>query len=512
MLIDAASQMAGDGALSPASSRGAGRYALQPGLTLVPLPADDAAERPPGGVLMSMRPLMAIRLNRGGFDLLSILLTGVHSAAEAARATGTSPREAAAFFDRLVHRRLLLRVPPPPVRWPLVSIIVAAHGRHESTRACVQSLLALDDPSERREIIVVDDASEPPLAPALAGLPIRLIRLDRNLGQSAARNLAATEAEGEVLAFIDNDCIAASDWLATLVPHLVDPSVAIVGGRVIAPPSTGPIAAFEAVRSPLDMGSMAGPVGPDEAVAYLPTCNFLIRRDAFLAVGGFTPELRLGEDVDLTWRVLSTGASAVYAPEGRVTHHHRDRLRALLRRRADYGSSEAELQCRHPSAHRVLPMPRLCLLALMALTTAMIAWPVGLALAGAVSALFTGEVLGKRRQIGRLGVALPVTRVGTAVAREHFASLHGLSANLIRYYGLPLALAGAVTPVLLPAVVVLALFAPLIDHMRLRPACGRAAFVGLYWLEMAAYQAGVWRGCFARRAFHPLLPIVNWRR
>jgi GT2 family glycosyltransferase len=70
----------------------------------------------------------------------------------------------------------------------------------------------------------------------LRDLPITLLRQERNIGQSAARNLAAALASGAVLAFIDNDCVAEPDWLKTLLPYLADPAVAIVGGRVVAPP------------------------------------------------------------------------------------------------------------------------------------------------------------------------------------------------------------------------------------------------------------------------------------
>jgi mycofactocin system glycosyltransferase len=488
------------------------RYVLQPGLTLTPTPDGDATAPAGGGSLFSARPLLAMRLNPTAFALVTAVSDGPRSACEAAAMAGVSPREAAAFLDRLTARRLLLRLPPTPSAWPEVSIIVAARDRHASTRACIRSLLTLDYPETVREIIVVDDASEPPLAPALDGLPIRIIRLDRNLGQSAARNLAATEATGEILAFIDNDCLAAPDWLATLVPHLADGTVGIVGGRVIAPPASGRVAAFEAVRSPLDMGVIGGPVGPVEVVAYLPTCNFLIRRDIFLAVGGFMPEMRLGEDVDLTWRALAQGTKALYVPAGQVTHHHRNQLDALLRRRADYGSSEADLQRRHPAAHRVLQSPRLVLLALLTITVAALSWPLAAALGLAVTALLVAEAIGKRRRIGRIGVSLPLSRVFAAVLREHGASLHGLSADIVRYYGLPLLLAALLVPALWPAAAVLALTAPLVDHRRLRPACGPAIFVGLTWLELAAYQLGVWRGCIARRTFAPLLPIVHWRR
>lgn len=484
----------------------AAHYRLQPGLALQPDPGGD------GGVMIALRPLMAMQLNRPAFALLSALSGDGARADAAALAVGIAVADAEAFCERLVRRRILARTPPPPAAWPSVSIILAARGRHAATRACVTSLLALDYPGEPCEIIVVDDASEPPLAPALAGLPIRLIRVEQNIGQSAARNRAAAEARGELLAFIDNDCLAEPAWLRALVPHFADPGVTIVGGRVVAPAQRGRIAAFEAVRSPLDMGVSDAAVGPGEAVAYLPTCNLVVRRDALLAAGGFRADMRVGEDVDFTWRVLRTGAAARYVPAGRVIHHHRTRPGALLRRRADYGSSEADLQRRHPAHRRVMPMPGVCLLLLAALTLLPLAWPVAGALLALSAALLLGEGIGKSRRLRRLGAPQPAMRIAAAVLREHLASLHGLSANLVRYYGVPMLAAAALWPALLPAAAVLLLAAPVMDHRRLRPACGLIPFVGLYWLEMAAYQAGVWRGCFGRRTLRPLLPILNWRR
>ena len=203
------------------------RYVLAAGLNIV---ADDQ-----GGVLLCLRPLLALRLNRQATALLSALQQPRTIAELTATTPGMTPAAISAFLDRLVRRRLLLWHPPGLTTWPKVTIIVPAHGRPEETRRCVQSLLALDYPADHREIIVVDDASNPPLAVALRDLPITLLRQERNIGQSAARNLAASLASGAVLAFIDNDCVAEPDWLRTLLPYLADPAVAIVGGRVIAP-------------------------------------------------------------------------------------------------------------------------------------------------------------------------------------------------------------------------------------------------------------------------------------
>ena len=490
----------------PAGRSAGVRYRLAPGLALIP--TED------GGLLFSLRPLTAMRLNAAGMALVSGLSVSQSRTADELAHGGSdlSPIDAAAFLDGLVRKRMLVREPAAPAHWPSVSIIVAAHGRPAAARACVESLLALDYPSAQVEILVVDDASDPPLAAALAGLPMRLLRLERNVGQSAARNLAAVEAEGELLAFIDDDCEAAPGWLRELVPHFGDPGTAIVGGRVIAPPSTGPVAAFEAVRSPLDMGSAAGDVGPRQAVAYLPTCNLIVRRDVFLAVGGFAVEMRVGEDVDFVWRVLERGVRARYAPEGTITHDHRVRLGALLRRRADYGASEADLQRRHPAHQRVMHAPRASLLVLAALASFLVSWPIGAALAALPPTLAASELAGKRRRLHRMGLAIPAGHLMASVLRAHAASLYHLGRDVTRYYGVPLVAIGVFWPPLLAVAAVLMLAPAIWDHRRLRPSLSLPAYVGLFWLEMAAYQLGVWRGCLVRRCWHPLLPLIRWRR
>jgi mycofactocin glycosyltransferase len=480
------------------------RYVLQPNLAIM------ADER--GGVLLCLRPLLALRLNRQATALLEALRQP-RSVAELANDNhGMTPTAITTFLDKLVRRRLVIRHPAELTAWPHVSIILPAHGRAEATRRCVQSLLALDYPADRREIIVVDDASEPPLAPLLRDLPVEILRQDRNIGQSAARNLAAALASGTVLAFIDNDCVAEPDWLRGLLPYLDDPTVAMVGGRVAAPPARGAVAAFEAVRSPLDMGAVATEVTPTAAVSYLPTCNLLMRRDVLLAHGGFDATLRVGEDVDFIWRTLRGGQRAWYIPAGRVVHEHRVRWGDWLRRRADYGSSEADLQQRYPEGRRLMHLPRVGLLLLLtvALTPWFGLWGLGPALLALM--LFSAELLEKQRDLWRIGVTLSTGRVSVALGREHAAAFYHLSANAARYYSLPLLAVGIVQPQWLPAILLLLVVAPLADHRRLQPRLALPVFVGLYGLELAAYQIGLWRGCRQRRTLRPLLPRLTWRR
>ncbi len=480
------------------------RYGLQPNLSVV------ADER--GGTLLCLRPLLALRLNRQATALLGALRQPRSIAELVTQLPGMTPAAITAFLDPLLRRRLLTRQPAEMTVWPQVSIIIPAHGRAEATRRCVQSLLALDYPADRLEIIVVDDASTPPLAEALRDLPIQLLRQERNIGQSAARNLAATLASGAILAFIDNDCVAEPDWLRRLLPYLDDPAVAIVGGRVTAPPARGAVAAFEAVRSPLDMGAMETEVTPNAAVSYLPTCNLLVRRDVLRAHDGFDATLRVGEDVDFIWRTLRSGHRAWYIPAGQVVHDHRVRWGDWLRRRADYGSSEADLQQRYPEGRRLMHLPRISLLLL--LTVALTPWVGfwGLGPAAVAAALFGAELMEKQQELRRIGVALSIGRVAVALGREHAAAFYHLSANVVRYYSLPLLVIGGIQPHCLPALFLLLIVAPLTDHRRLRPQLTLPVFIGLYGLELAAYQIGLWRGCRQRRTLRPLLPRLIWRR
>jgi mycofactocin glycosyltransferase len=370
-------------------------------------------------------------------------------------------------------------------------------------------LLALDYPPDLLEVILVDDASEPPLSKVLFDLPVRVLRRETNEGQSAARNLASEVARGEVLAFTDNDCVADAGWLRALISCLCEPGTEMAGGRVLSLPPDGPVAAFEAARSPLDMGDASGPVGPAGPIAYIPSCNLAADRETLRRLGSFDESMALGEDADLVWRASRAGCGVRYEPAAKIVHRHRTRLAALLRRRADYGSSEADLQLRHPEARRVMMVPVEGTASLVALAMLPAAWQLGLGLTVLAALALCVELRAKLRRLRETGLRLPARKVAAAVMRQHGAGLYHLGANVARYYSLPLLGASLLWPPVLPPMLLLLAIPPLVDHRRLRPKTTRARFAFLYWLEMAAYQIGVWRGCLERRTLRPLIPILR---
>ena len=99
------------------------------------------------------------------------------------------------------------------------SIIIPTYNRPERLKTCLDSLLNLDYPPDNFEIIIVDDGSNQPLDtlvnPYQNQLNLTLIR-QNNSGPAKARNTGANAAQGEYLAFTDDDCTLDQKWLSAL--------------------------------------------------------------------------------------------------------------------------------------------------------------------------------------------------------------------------------------------------------------------------------------------------------
>jgi mycofactocin system glycosyltransferase len=464
-----------------------------------------------GPALRLERPHLVLHLSPGAAAVLGAL---PGTAEEVARTARISVARVTAIVHTFVARGIVLREAPRKLsRPPRVTVVIPAYQRPEATRATIESALDLAYPADRFDIVVVDDASPEPLVfPDLPPERVRVLRLAANGGPAIARNAGLRAATGELVAFLDNDCTVTPDWLSILAATLEEAEVDIAGGRALPPPSRGHgiLAAYEAVRSPLDMGKTGGAVGLGETVPYLPSCNLLVRRSTAQRLGGFRDGMHLGEDVDFVWRARESRSKVMYEPAATIVHHHRERLGEMLRRRAEYASSEALLVRLHPASRRVLVLPVTVLLALASLSTlaSLRYLHTGAALAVAAVTLLVVDVVAKVRRLRDIG--LPARGVSSAVLRAQGASLYHLSAAVSRYLGLPLIALALLVPALAPAAVVLLATYPLLDA-RLRGARLMAPlYVALYTLDMAAYQIGILRGRIAHRSL--LLPRIKLRR
>lgn len=224
------------------------------------------------------------------------------------------------------------------------SIIIPTYNRPARLKQCLQSIVQIDYPCDRFEVIVVDDGSNVPLNDAIApfykSLHITLVT-QSNAGPATARNRGANIAKGRVLAFTDDDCQPSPDWLTALVDYFFGHTRAtktgyIVGGKVLNLLTQN----LYSTASQLLVDYLYTQCNADPTDAGFFTSNNLALLAAdFRACGGFneTFPLAAGEDREFCDRLKSKGYKLIYATQAIVFHTHELTLRSFWRQQFNYG-------------------------------------------------------------------------------------------------------------------------------------------------------------------------------
>ena len=246
---------------------------------------------------------------------------------------------------------------------PRATVIVCTRDRAAVLRTALQSLLALDYPADRWEILIVDNGSvdeTPRIASELAAERpdrVRVVTEPRG-GLSLSRNRGVREATGQVIAFADDDAYPDAGWLRALVAALERHDAMVAGGPV-EPIFTGAVPewctpVFFPYFAVWDEGSEPHFLRYSN---YPRGNNMALRREVFERFGYFSPHLgRTGtsllscEETELCLRVERGGGRIVYAPEARMRHltpMERITPEWLARRFFAQARSEGILEWRH---------------------------------------------------------------------------------------------------------------------------------------------------------------------
>ena len=217
------------------------------------------------------------------------------------------------------------------------SIVIPTYARPAALAACLAAIALLDYPRDRYEVIVVDDGLTPALSAAPAPRDPRLRWLAQpHAGPAAARNRGAAAAEGEFLAFLDDDCRPDPHWLQALAAVLTGTPDRLVGGltrNVLADNL------FSEASQELVAYLYAYANGDPVRARFLTSNNLAARRDLFFACGAFDASFAQagGEDREFCRRWLAGGRGIIYTPAARVDHAHRLGLRGFWRQHCNYG-------------------------------------------------------------------------------------------------------------------------------------------------------------------------------
>lgn len=207
---------------------------------------------------------------------------------------------------------------------PFVSVIIPHYRDLKGLRICLAALDAQTLDRDRFEIVVADNNSPEgpePVAEVIAGRARLVVVTEKGAGP--ARNGGVAASQGEILAFIDSDCVAEPEWLSEGVKAL--DRYDFVGGRVRVlvddPRRMTPIEAFERVFA-FDFKTYITRKG------FTGSGNLFCRRTMFDTVGGFLAEV--SEDVEWSRRARAAGFSLGYAPAAIVGHPARRQWSEIL--------------------------------------------------------------------------------------------------------------------------------------------------------------------------------------
>ena len=252
---------------------------------------------------------------------------------------------------------------------PLISVVIACPGGSRLLDECLKALT--EQTYDRWEAIVLPDgdasSAETDGDERIRFLPTGKVR------PAEKRNLGIREAQGEIVAFIDDDAYPEAHWLEYAVKYFGDADVAAVGGPGVTPPGDGYLARLggRVYDNLLVSGNYryrykAGGIRRD--VDDYPSCNLLVRAETLRKIGGYRTDFWPGEDTLLCKDIVDGGGRIVYDPWVVVFHHRRPLFGPHLRQLGRYAFHRGYFVRRYPSnsAHLSYFVPSLFVLYLVA--------------------------------------------------------------------------------------------------------------------------------------------------
>ena len=191
-----------------------------------------------------------------------------------------------------------------------LTVGITTRNRPEALARALESLRRLREFNP--EILIFDDASDPPAAAAVPGLNVRIIRDESSRGYIVGRNRMMREATAPFVLLLDDDAVVFDvEPIRRAIEMLQrDPAVAAIAFAQAEPDGRPWPAAMQPGRGTV----------PSLVPAHIGFAH-LIRRDVFLAHGGYCEMLDFyGEEKELCLRLLEAGQSVVYLPDGLVGH------------------------------------------------------------------------------------------------------------------------------------------------------------------------------------------------
>jgi glycosyltransferase involved in cell wall biosynthesis len=192
-----------------------------------------------------------------------------------------------------------------------VSIIVPAFNEENYINHCLESIVKLHPMSLDKEIIVVDNGSCDKTVEICKSYGAKVL-LKKEGTIASLRNYGAKTSRGDLLAFLDADCVAPENWLEKALTYLNGDGRVILGFRLSIPENSNWVAKCWDLL--FAKRYFTGEVD------WVPTGNVIMSREAFMSINGFDEKLESNEDYDFCARMRRQGYKIISSSDISITH------------------------------------------------------------------------------------------------------------------------------------------------------------------------------------------------
>ncbi|MFH0948013.1 MAG: glycosyltransferase [Elusimicrobiota bacterium] len=207
-----------------------------------------------------------------------------------------------------------------------ISIVIPVFNSEKTIGKTIEACLAQSYPSDKIEIILVDDNSTDRTSEIAKKYPVKYLHQTHG-GPAKARNTGWRAAKGEIIFFTDSDCVPEKDWVKKMTAFFDAYDIAAIGGSydIMNPESIVALCIHYEIQYRHSM--------IPEFVKYLGSFNIAVKKSVLQEVGGFDESFKIacGEDADLAYRISDKSYRLRFCPENRVGHFFPTHLIGFLK-------------------------------------------------------------------------------------------------------------------------------------------------------------------------------------
>lgn len=227
-----------------------------------------------------------------------------------------------------------------------ISIIVPTYNSEKTIRRLLDGLYSYKG-YVSFEVLIVDGMSKDNTIKICQEYDVRIFD-NPKVDAAAARNIGISNAQADICAFIDSDCIPCENWIQKIYEAFDTPEVVAIGGKMLPHEPINKVEAFSGkifLNGYMKFPNEIVKASDNKVAGSFLTANSAYKKSLLEHINGFDEKFsNYGEDIDLFWRAVNSNfGDMMFHPEITVEHSFPDTIKKMQKKHAQYGIADSRL-------------------------------------------------------------------------------------------------------------------------------------------------------------------------